>query len=238
MRWQRNQGETPQHREPCFPQKARIGRFLWNTFMRQFRQALEAEPSIIVWVTYKNAALGSPVSQPGQAFLHQSFSYTLLLVFRQDGNGADAVPVPTSIRNGNRRESYMTDHFTVNLCDQGNSESVGGSQRLDYEMLCLVADRMILKRGSCDIGYCLDIRLCFITDNHIHGNNLLCHIDCHRIRRQVHSADELSSRISVAGPAKMVQRPQFPHLCRINGSLASRSSALFSLCLHPNSARL
>ena len=37
----------------------------------------------------------------------------------------------------------MTDHFTVNLCDQGNSESVVGSQRVNYELLCLIADRMI-----------------------------------------------------------------------------------------------
>jgi hypothetical protein len=89
------------------------------------------------------------------------------LAFGQHRNGAEAVPILATVRNGYRRESYMPNHFPVNFRDQGNSESIGGSQRINYKVFCLITDGMILKSRFGDTSDCSNIRLRFIPYNHI-----------------------------------------------------------------------
>ena len=50
--------------------------------------------------------------------MNQGFPDTSLLAFRQYRHRAKTIPVMTTVRNANRRESYMAYHFAFNLRDQ------------------------------------------------------------------------------------------------------------------------
>ncbi len=45
----------------------------------------------------------------------------------------------------------LADHFAVNLRNQRDNESIGGSQGGNYEMFCLLTERMILKSRLGDL---------------------------------------------------------------------------------------
>ena len=65
----------------------------------------------------------------------------------------------------------MAHHLAIKFRNQGKDQGIGGPQRIDDEVLRLVAMGMIFKRRAGDLGYCDNIRIFLISDNHFNSNN-------------------------------------------------------------------
>jgi hypothetical protein len=60
----------------------------------------------------------------------------------------------------------VSDYFSVHLCDQRDRQRLGIPSCLDDEMFGLMTDWMIPEGSDGDFGYCLDICISFIPDDH------------------------------------------------------------------------
>lgn len=71
---------------------------------------------------------------------------------RQHGHRPEAIPVRRSVREGHEREGDMSDHLPIEFRDQRFRQRSGGTQRLDDELLGVLADSEGLEGGDGDGG--------------------------------------------------------------------------------------
>lgn len=91
----------------------------------------------------------------------------MLLIARKYREWTEAVPALCAIRNGYRRKSNVSDNSTVNLGHKRDSQCIGSTQGMYYELLGVIADRKRPEGRYCDFGYCRNILNRFLPYDHI-----------------------------------------------------------------------
>lgn len=92
----------------------------------------------------------------------------LLLEIRQYGNWPKSVPVCCAVRDAYGRKCNMTDNSSVNFCNKRDHQYVGGTQRLYYVVLSLLADRVILECRYRDLSNSIYVSRFFLPNDHFH----------------------------------------------------------------------
>jgi hypothetical protein len=112
------------------------------------------------------AALRAAIAKCLQSRLDQTLADASPLEFRSYSNRPKNVPPAIHPVNPGRRERDMAHGLPFDLCYQGNAQSIGGTQRLDDQVLSLPAVGMIGKGCNVDAADCGEILHSLGTDLH------------------------------------------------------------------------
>ena len=135
--------------------------------MDQFSIIPETKAAIIVRIADKRAALGTHFPQQKQAFLDKGFANADLLVFGQDGNRTEAVPVLGAIRNAYRRKRDVADNLSIDFHHERKGQRAGRPQGLYNMLFRVMADGKRLEGRDRDVGDRLDIGGGLFSDDHM-----------------------------------------------------------------------
>lgn len=114
----------------------------------ELRAVAEAEAGVVVGIADEDAAVRAGGPQLPQPLADEGLADALALAGRQHGDGPEAVPAALPPLDADRGKGDMADHTPVNLGDQREGERVSRPQRENDELLRVLADGMVQKRGS------------------------------------------------------------------------------------------